>query len=174
MLQDSKEFAGTMFSEELTESQVRAYKPPQGAQAIVPVSPGTDWVREVIQHLSGIQRKSKGHGQASQFVFHQCTEFVALYAGFAKSTVHLIVTPKRFLRTSEMSASQSPMVRRLAAYGSHLVKHLAVLHPDQRFAVGFRTRQGRVEQFHVHLLSMDLAAPRQEDLERRHFEDFTV
>jgi len=161
-----------MFAHELANSPVRKYAPPLSG-ATVSTATGVDWICEVLQHLSGISRKSKGHGQLSQFVFHQCTEFVALYPAQAKSSVHIIVAPKCFLSMPEVSPSHVPLVRRLAAYATHLAQLLSAKFPGQRFAAGFRTRRGRLQQLHAHVLSMDLASPRLDDFERRHFEDFT-
>eukprot|EP00927_Polykrikos_kofoidii_P055032 TRINITY_DN49347_c0_g1_i1.p1 TRINITY_DN49347_c0_g1~~TRINITY_DN49347_c0_g1_i1.p1 ORF type:complete len:1128 (+),score=177.76 TRINITY_DN49347_c0_g1_i1:32-3385(+) len=161
---------------------------PRGA---VPVPADGDWVREVIQNLSGIQRRSKGKGQLSQWVFHQSSEFVALYVCRPKSTVHVLVSPRRFLRRCDISSSEAPLVNRMACYAAYLARCLsartrasasasvAVNAPAGErplpllFAAGLRVRPSRVQQFHGHLISMDLAAPRTEDLERRHFEDFT-
>lgn len=149
------------------------YRPPAGGSALVQVAAGGDWVREVLTCLSGIQRKSRGRGQLSRMVYHQSSEFVALYVGFAKSSVHLIVTPTRLLRRRDVGLAEAPLVRRMSCYAEHLAQGLRESRPRLRFAAGLRVRRGVVEQFHSHLLSLDLVAPHG-DLDRRHFAELTA
>mmetsp|Transcript_101223 Transcript_101223/g.325241 ORF Transcript_101223/g.325241 Transcript_101223/m.325241 type:complete len:1066 (+) Transcript_101223:60-3257(+) len=146
-----------------------------GGAALVPMQhDDADWVREVLSCLSGIQKKSKGKGQLSSFVFHQCSEFVTLYVGHPKSAVHLVVTPSRLLKRQDVTAEQVNLMRRLACYAHHLSGCLQASFPHLRFASGVRLRTGRVQQFHAHLLSLDFVPPRPGDLERRHLEDFAT
>ncbi|CAE8722459.1 unnamed protein product [Polarella glacialis] len=148
------------------------YAPPRREKAEVEFEDG-DWIREVLQNLSGITRKSKGKGQLSQHLFHQSSEFAALYVARPKSTVHLVLTPKRMIRHHQATGADAPTVLRLAIYAKFLAGELASAFPGLLFAVGCRGRQGSAQKLHAHLLSMDLAAPGLEDLERRHFQDFT-
>lgn len=129
-----------------------------------------NWIQEVIQNLSGIQRKSKGKGRISQMVYHQCSEFCALYLARPKSSVHLVLTPKRPLRFNELSAMEAPLLRRLGLYG-HLLREFLGKH---HFKVGLQTRKlSRDTQVFAHLISMDLVPPDLSDLTRRHFLEFT-
>jgi diadenosine tetraphosphate (Ap4A) HIT family hydrolase len=141
--------------------------------AVFSASDGYDWLREVLQNLSGIQRKSKGRGQFSQCIFHQSSEFIAVYAGRPKSSVHLLVAPKRLVQCHQVTVADAPMVGRLAIYAAHLARCLSWSQPGKRFAAGFRVRRGLIQHFHGHLLSMDIAPPRFDGLDRRNFEDFT-
>eukprot|EP00435_Cladocopium_sp_Y103_P024108 s1745_g5.t2 len=130
-----------------------------------------NWIQEVIQNLSGIQRKSKGKGRISQMVYHQCSEFCALYLARPKSSVHLVLTPKRPLRFNELSAMEAPLLRRLGLYGDLLREFLGKHH----FKVGLQTRKlSRDTQVFAHLISMDLVPPDLSDLTRRHFLEFTA
>jgi len=155
---------------ELAALPVPTYASPAG---LVPVDDGADWVREVLSCASGIQRASKGRGHLSDRIFYQSSEFCALYVGHPKSTVHLLVTPTRLLRRKDVSASSAALVRRMAHFARHLSESLSSLHPDLRFQHGLRLREGRVQQLHAHILSLDLRAPRLDFVSRRHFEDFT-
>eukprot|EP00929_Paragymnodinium_shiwhaense_P060181 TRINITY_DN30081_c0_g1_i1.p1 TRINITY_DN30081_c0_g1~~TRINITY_DN30081_c0_g1_i1.p1 ORF type:complete len:999 (-),score=186.13 TRINITY_DN30081_c0_g1_i1:226-3222(-) len=149
-----------------------AYAPLRLALATVEDPEGGDWVLHVIQSLSGIQRKSKGSGKLTRHVFHQSNEFCALYVGRPKSTVHLVLAPKRPLRRALVSESEAGLVKRLGDYAAWLSAHFEAVYPQLRFAAGFRQRQGRVQQLHAHLISLDLVTPRIEDLGRRHYDDF--
>eukprot|EP00928_Gymnodinium_smaydae_P032092 TRINITY_DN23335_c0_g2_i1.p1 TRINITY_DN23335_c0_g2~~TRINITY_DN23335_c0_g2_i1.p1 ORF type:complete len:1009 (+),score=94.44 TRINITY_DN23335_c0_g2_i1:194-3220(+) len=159
---------------ELDAIPLRDYLPPTRSASVVPVADGGDWVHEVLTSLSGIQRKTKGKGQLTRSVFHQSSEFVALYAAYPKSSVHLIISPKRLVRRDDLGTAEASLVQRLARYGSHLSKRLQDVYPEQRFIVGLRLRAGRVRQLHAHLLSADLVPQCVEDLNRRHFLDFTA
>lgn len=130
-----------------------------------------NWIQEVIQNLSGIQRKSKGKGRISQMVYHQCSEFCALYLARPKSSVHLVLTPKRPLRFNQLSATEAPLLRRLGLYGDLLREFLG---KHRRTKVGLQTRKlSRDTQVFAHLLSMDLVAPDLSDLTKGHFLEFT-
>lgn len=157
---------------ELCASPPGNYSPPTGPHGLVPVTEGGDWIWEVVQNLSGIQRKSKGRGHLSKMVFHQCSEFVVLYVGRSKSSLHLVLVPKRPLRRDQATSQEAPLLLRLGFYGAWLVQQVARERPGL-FAVGFRVRAGQAQQLHADLLSMDLAAPDAEDLQQRHFDDFT-
>lgn len=159
----------SVLQRELDIAPPGSYSPP--SQSCVPVPPGSDWVREVLQNLSGIQRKSKGRGQLSQQVFHQCSEFAALYVHKPKSSVHLIITPRRLLRRQEVSFQEASMLHRMAHYTKFLAQCLA--RPGVDIISGLRVRAGTAQQLHAHLVSLDLVAPCTEDLERHHYRDFT-
>lgn len=170
----------TDFLRELEVAAPGAYAPSQGIQRGSLVSPplGGDWIVEVLQNLSGIQRKSRGRAQVSQWIFHQTSEFVALYAGRPKSTVHLVVAPKRLVRRRDAGASEASLAERLGIYADYLARSLAMTGSVEGrpsgllFAAGLRVREGSAQQLHAHLVSMDLVPACIENLERRHFEDF--
>lgn len=141
---------------------------------MVPALEGQDWLREVLHCISGIQRKSKGRGGLARFVFHQSSEFCVLYAGAPKSAVHLIITPARLIRRADIGPSEASLIHRMACYAAHLCNDLREAFPSLQFSSGLRLRPGRTQQFHGHLLSLDLVAPRVTDLDRRDFEDFVT
>merc|ERR1712216_398487 len=88
---------------EIEAASLGPYTPPRGSQALVPHSPDGDWASEVLRNSSGIQRKSKGRGQLSQCIFHQCSEFAALYVGRPKASVHLLLAPRRPMQRCDLS-----------------------------------------------------------------------
>eukprot|EP00913_Durusdinium_trenchii_P020973 g19708.t1 len=77
--------AGLQLVREVQLSCPGAYAPPHG-DVEVQANGASHWIQEVIQNLSGIQRKSKGKGRISQMVYHQCSEFCALYLARPKSS----------------------------------------------------------------------------------------
>ncbi|CAK9101505.1 unnamed protein product [Durusdinium trenchii] len=162
--------AGLQLVREVQLSCPGAYAPPHG-DVEVQANGASHWIQEVIQNLSGIQRKSKGKGRISQMVYHQCSEFCALYLARPKSSVHLVITPKRPLRFCDLGRCEAPLLRRLGLYGRLLTEFLG----KHAFKVGVQTRKlPRDSQVFAHVLSMDLVAPDLNDLTRRHFLEFTT
>jgi len=128
----------------------------------------------VIQNLSGIQRKSKGKGRISQMVFHQSSEFVALYVARSKSTVHLVLSTKRRLQFPGLLPADAGALRRLGLYGRLLGQFLKEECPDLEFQLGVRVaRCTSSKQMVAHLVSRDFLAPDPIDLTQQHYLEFT-
>lgn len=165
-LSQNADSAGLQLLREVKISCPGPYSPPPHAEVL----DSNNWIQEVIQNLSGIQRKSKGKGRISQMVYHQCSEFCALYVARPKSSVHLVLTPKRPIRFCTLSCVEAPLLRRLGLYGRLLTNFLG----NHSFKVGLQTRKlSRETQVFAHLLSMDLVPPDLTDLTRQHFLEFT-
>lgn len=160
---------GAFLQLELGRSPPGPYLPMPGP---VDVPAGGDWISEVIGNLSGIQRKKRS-GQPQQIVFHQCSEFVALYPHRPKSSVHLVLAPKRRVWRDKAGSGEAPLLRRLEVYAAHLVSYLQSEERPVPFAVGLRVRRGLVQHLHAHLLSMDMAAPNPQSFEKCQYLDFT-
>jgi len=172
--EDAKSIVGAEdLFREVRLSGVGRYSPPRGAQAEVE-SEGGDWIWEVIQNLSGIQRKSKGKGRISQMVFHQSSEFVALYVARSKSTVHLVLSTKRRLQFPSLLPADAGALRRLGLYGRLLGQVLKEECPNLEFQLGVRVaRCPSSKQMAAHLVSRDFLAPDPMDLTQQHYLEFT-
>eukprot|EP00439_Symbiodinium_sp_Y106_P055543 s4128_g7.t1 len=149
--EDAKSIIGAedLFREVML-SGIGRYSPPRGAQAEVESESG-DWIWE-------------GKGRISQMVFHQSSEFVALY----------VLSTKRRLQFPGLLPADAGALRRLGLYGRLLGQFLKEECPDLEFQLGVRVaRCTSSKQMVAHLVSRDFLAPDPIDLTQQHYLEFT-
>eukprot|EP00747_Dinoflagellata_sp_TGD_P030163 gnl/TRDRNA2_/TRDRNA2_134438_c3_seq1.p1 gnl/TRDRNA2_/TRDRNA2_134438_c3~~gnl/TRDRNA2_/TRDRNA2_134438_c3_seq1.p1 ORF type:complete len:313 (+),score=60.29 gnl/TRDRNA2_/TRDRNA2_134438_c3_seq1:85-1023(+) len=120
--------------------------------------PVTGHFAAVLQQL--LERLAAGDAAAARHVVHETEEFVTIYDGYPKSTLHLLVVPRQRVDSlKDLGPEHLPMLRRLAAYVAWALEGLAAAGAGNvGFVHGIHTVPS-LRQLHVHILSQDFQSP---------------
>mmetsp|Transcript_72785 Transcript_72785/g.136005 ORF Transcript_72785/g.136005 Transcript_72785/m.136005 type:complete len:314 (-) Transcript_72785:54-995(-) len=106
-----------------------------------------------------LDRLDAGDDTVREHFAHVHPHFVAMYDGYPKSSVHLLILPRaRIDGPRSLTTEDLPMLRYLAAYCTWLQGELAVQFPALTWRHGAHANP-TCKHLHVHLLSQDFASP---------------
>lgn len=96
---------------------------------------------------------AKSGSLAKQYVFHENDEFLALYDGYAKARVHLLIVPKNKEIDDIMQVKSYGQLLDLITFTRGIVDRLESKSP-QTYRVGIHARPS-LKQLHVHIIGND-------------------
>lgn len=142
------------------EALYRALRASGGLRALCPPAkplPLQGHFSTVLQ--VALARLDAGDPKVREHFAHTTEEFATLFDGYPKSQVHLLVMPRRRIKSArDLTPEQLPMVRRLAAYTTWLLEQLSALRPSLTWRHGVHANPSLL-QVHVHVLSQDFQSP---------------
>lgn len=135
-----------------------------------PSGAGGAGVKRVDKKAPSRQSVEQSSGFGRKFLFHEDSEFFALYDGFPKAAVHLLLVPKAPLDSAVCVQSEA-FLEAYIRYLEQILGILARLFPEATFRHGVHATPS-LHQMHCHVVSQDFVPSDGQDRFKKHWQSF--